>query len=166
PRSVEDEFGVVHEYRDIASGEAWEGGPLLVSWRDAQMSGDGYNVIIHEFVHKLDMMNGEADGIPPLPAGISRREWKDGFFAAFDDFCLRVNEAEARCEGQDESFGETLAIDPYASENPGEFFAVTSEIFFETPEILKDEYPALYGLLSRFYRQDPLGRKSRSRRPW
>jgi Mlc titration factor MtfA (ptsG expression regulator) len=161
PRSVEDEFGVVHEYDDIASGEAWEGGPLLVSWQDAQMAGDGYNVIIHEFAHKLDMMNGEADGIPPLPAGISRREWEEGFFAAFDDFCARVDEAETRCQ-PGEPGGETLAIDPYASENPGEFFAVTSEIFFETPEILKDEYPTLYGLFSRFYRQDPLGRKIRS----
>jgi Mlc titration factor MtfA (ptsG expression regulator) len=152
PRSVEDEFGVIHEYDDIASGEAWEGGPLLVSWRDARMAGEGYNVVIHEFAHKLDMMNGEADGIPPLPAGISRQEWEETLLAAFGDFCQRVDEAEAH--------GEMPAIDPYASENPGEFFAVASEIFFEIPEALDGEYPALYGLFSRFYRQDPLVRKS------
>ena len=70
PRRVEDEFGVVHEYDDVASGEAWDGGPLLVSWRDAQMAGEGYNVVIHEFVHKLDMLNGEVDGVPPLPADL------------------------------------------------------------------------------------------------
>jgi Mlc titration factor MtfA (ptsG expression regulator) len=160
PRSVEDEFGVVHEYDDVASGEAWEGGPLLVSWRDAQMAGDGYNVVIHEFAHKLDMRNGEADGVPPLPSGISRREWEDALFAAFDDFCVRVDEDAARCEKYGAPFGETLAIDPYAAESPGEFFAVASEIFFETPEVLNEEYPALYGLFSRFYRQDPLGRKA------
>ncbi|WP_313952453.1 zinc-dependent peptidase, partial [Accumulibacter sp.] len=62
PRSIEDEFGVVHEYEELASGEAWEGGPLLISWRDAQMAGAGYNVVIHEFAHKLDMLNGEVNG--------------------------------------------------------------------------------------------------------
>jgi Mlc titration factor MtfA (ptsG expression regulator) len=156
PRIVEDEFGVVHEYDDVASGEAWEGGPLLVSWRDAQMAGDGYNVVIHEFAHKLDMLNGEADGVPPLPADIPRREWENALLAAYDDFCARVDTAEAHGW----PFEEALAIDPYASENPGEFFAVLSEIFFETPDILYREYPALYELFSRFYRQDPLKRES------
>ena len=93
PRSVEDEFGVVHEYDDIASGEAWAGGPLLISWRDAQMAGDGYNVVIHEFAHKLDMINGDADGIPPLPATIARRDWEATLLAAYDDFCDRVDAA-------------------------------------------------------------------------
>ena len=152
PRTVEDEFGVVHEYDDVASGEAWEGGPLLISWRDAQMAGDGYNVVIHEFAHKLDMRNGEADGVPPLPAGISRREWEDTLWAAFDDFCAQVDSA-----GADK---DALAIDSYASESPGEFFAVLSESFFETPDVLHRAYPALYGLFGRFYRQDPLKRKN------
>ena len=153
PRTVEDEFGVVHEYDDVASGEAWEGGPLLISWRDAQMAGDGYNVVIHEFAHKLDMRNGEADGVPPLPAGIPRREWEDTLWAAFEDFCAQVGSAGAT--------EDTLAIDPYASENPGEFFAVLSETFFEIPDVLHRDYPALYGLFRRFYRQDPLKRKMR-----
>ena len=155
PRTVEDEFGVVHEYDDIASGEAWAGGPLLVSWRDAQMAGDGYNVVIHEFAHKLDMLNGDADGVPPLPAEISRQEWESTLFAAYDDFCDRVDAAEAR------GISDRLEIDPYASENPGEFFAVLSETFFETPAVLRRDYPELYGLFSRFYRQDPLARENR-----
>ncbi|MDR2788868.1 MAG: zinc-dependent peptidase [Candidatus Accumulibacter sp.] len=148
PRAVEDEFGVVHEYDDVASGEAWEGGPLLISWRDAQMAGGGYNVVIHEFVHKLDMLNGEVDGIPPLPAGISRREWEDTLLAAYEDFRARVDAVEARGE----STGEVLAIDPYAAESPGEFFAVLSESFFETPDVPRREYPALYALFCRFFR--------------
>ena len=147
PRSVEDEFGVVHEYNDVASGEAWEGGPLLISWRDAQMAGEGYNVVIHEFAHKLDMLSGEADGVPPLPVGLSRKEWEETLLAAYDDFCALLDEAEG-CGG------ETL-LDPYAAESPGEFFAVMSEVFFETPDILNDEYPALYAQFSRFYRQNP-----------
>jgi hypothetical protein len=149
PRSVEDEFGVVHEYDDIASGEAWDGGPLLVSWRDAQMAGAGYNVVIHEFAHKLDMLGGEADGVPPLPSGAARAAWEAVLTAAYEDFCARVDAAEAR----DADFDE--ALDPYGAESPGEFFAVMSETFFEAPCILREEYPAFYTQLSRFYRQDP-----------
>ena len=147
PRSVEDEFGVVHEYDDVASGEAWDGGPLLISWRDAQMAGEGYNVVIHEFAHKLDMLSGEADGIPSLPAGLARKDWEETLLAAYENFCTRVDEAEAR--------GEETLLDPYAAESPGEFFAVMSETFFEAPCILREAYPALYTQLSRYYRQNP-----------
>lgn len=150
PRSVEDEFGVVHEYDDIAAGEAWAGGPLLISWRDAQMAGSGYNVVIHEFAHKLDMLNGEPDGIPPLPDGTSRKLWRQTLLAAYDDFCVHLDAA-------DENGSETL-LDPYAAENPGEFFAVMSEVFFEDPRLLHGEYPALYDQLAIFYRQNPLNR--------
>jgi Mlc titration factor MtfA (ptsG expression regulator) len=160
PRTVEDEFGVVHEYDDVASGEAWEGGPLLISWRDAQMAGDGYNVVIHEFVHKLDMLNGEVDGVPPLPAGLSRQEWEDTLLFAYEDFCARVDAAEANARKHGRLIEDALAIDPYAAENPGEFFAVLSEAFFETPHVPRQEYPALYALFSRFYRQDPFEREA------
>lgn len=146
PRRFEDESGVVHEYDDVLSGEAWEGGPLIISWHDVQMAGDGYNVVIHEFAHKLDMLNGEPDGMPALHSGITETEWQAKFSAAFDDFCQRVDDDE-----------ETV-IDPYASTDPIEFFAVLTESFFETPDVIADEYPAIYGLLCRYYRQDPLDR--------
>lgn len=146
PRQMADEDGVVHEYDDVLSGEAWEGGPLILSWRDAQMAGDGYNVVIHEFAHKLDMLNGEADGIPALHAGLPVDRWERVFFAAWEDFCQRVDS------------GEETRIDPYASEHPAEFFAVLSENFFEQPALLAAEYPELYALLRDYYRQDPLAR--------
>ncbi len=146
PRQMADEDGVVHEYDDVLSGEAWEGGPLIISWRDAQMAGDGYNVVIHEFAHKLDMLNGEADGIPALHAGLPVDRWERVFFAAWEDFCQRVDS------------GEETRIDPYASEHPAEFFAVLSENFFEQPALLTAEYPELYALLRDYYRQDPLAR--------
>ena len=154
PRVIEDDLGVVHEFDDVASGEAWDGGPVLISWHDAQMAGEGYNVVIHEFAHKLDMLNGEANGVPPLPAGVSRQEWEETLFAACDDFCARVDAAE---ESGDE-FAEGLALDPYAAESPGEFFAVMSESFFETPDLLREIYPAFYAQLALFYRQDPASR--------
>ncbi|KAB2926138.1 MAG: zinc-dependent peptidase [Dechloromonas sp.] len=146
PREVHDEAGVIHEYDDVLSGEAWEGGPLLVSWHDVQMAGSGYNVVIHEFAHKLDMLNGEADGMPALHGDLDAAEWADVFAAAYDDFCKRVDHDE-----------ETV-IDPYASNDPAEFFAVLSESFFELPAVVHGEYPAVYALLKRYYRQDPLSR--------
>lgn len=146
PRHIQDESGVIHEYDDVLSGEAWEGGPLIISWHDVQMAGDGYNVVIHEFAHKLDMLSGEADGIPALHSGITETEWHAKFSDAYDDFCQRVDK------------GEDTPIDPYASTDPAEFFAVMSESFFEIPDVVAGEYPAIYGLLCRYYLQDPLAR--------
>ncbi|MDE2439493.1 MAG: zinc-dependent peptidase [Betaproteobacteria bacterium] len=148
-RNIEDENGVMHEYDDVLAGEAWAGGPLIVSWHDVKMAGDGYNVVIHEFAHKLDMLNGDADGMPKLHSGISESEWRQVFFTAYEDFCQRVDS------------GEETTIDPYASEEPGEFFAVLTESFFELPGVVAEEYPDLYTLLKRYYRQDPLARYRR-----
>lgn len=163
PRRIEDEDGIVHEYDDVASGEAWDGGPLLVSWRDAQMAGAGYNVVIHEFAHKLDMRNGEADGVPPLPPGIARRDWEATLLAAYDDFCARVDAAEdaAEIHGAQalDAFIEETGLDPYGAESPGEFFAVMSETFFEDPHTLRAAYPAFYAQMTRFYLQDPAARQ-------
>jgi Mlc titration factor MtfA (ptsG expression regulator) len=148
PRSIQDEDGIIHEYDELASGEAWGGGPVLVSWRDVQMAGDGYNVVIHEFVHKLDMRNGDADGQPPLPTRAAQSAWEETLLAAYDDFCAEVDAAEER--------GEETEIDPYASENPAEFFAVLAEAFFETPALVARRFPSLYAQFATFFRLDPL----------
>lgn len=146
PRHNTDEFGIVHEFDDVVAGEAWDGGPLILSWHDVQLSTNGYNVVIHEFAHKLDMLNGEADGIPPLHPGMDRQTWIDTFGAAYEDFCQRVDR------------GEATTIDPYAADSHAEFFAVLSEVFFALPAVVHGEYPALYAQLQAFYRQDPLRR--------
>ena len=142
-RQIEDEFGVIHEYSDVISGEAWEGGPLLVSWQDVQSAGNGYNVVIHEFAHKLDLLNGEADGIPMLHSGLDVDEWQHTLLTAYHDFCRRVDA------------GEETDIDPYAAENPAEFFAVLTECFFEIPDTVDREYPAFFNLLTQYFRQIP-----------
>ncbi len=144
PRKQMSEDGVVHEFDDEVAGEAWEGGPVLLSWFDRPEDADGMNVVIHEFAHKLDMLNGVPDGLPPLHEGMRRQAWIDAFEPAYADFCERVDA------------GEDTFIDPYAAESPAEFFAVTSEVFFETPDVLRAEYPAVYEQLKQFYRQDPL----------
>lgn len=143
PRRIMDEAGVVHEYDDEVLGEAWDGGPVLVSWFDEASQPAGVNVVIHEFAHKLDMSNGEVDGFPALHADMSRKDWGDAFTPAYEDFCRRVDD------------GEDTRLDPYGAEHPGEFFAVMSEAFFAEPCLLQEEYPRVYAQLRLFYRQDP-----------
>lgn len=143
-----DEDGVVHAVREPMSGESWLRGPVILSWADAVDSGyAGYNVVIHEFAHKLDMLNGDANGFPPLHADMSRHEWSRAFSEGYADFCARVDR------------GDPLSVDDYAVEDPAEFFAVLSEAFFETPETVQRMYPAIYRELARFYRQDPAARR-------
>lgn len=146
-----DESGVVHQGDEPYAGEAWLQGPVVLSWADvAEMDIDGFNVVIHEFAHKLDMLNGSANGFPPLHKGMTRQAWVDSFSSAYEDFCARVDADE-----------DTI-IDPYASESPGEFFAVMSEAYFELPQVVLREYPAVYEQFALFYKQDPLARLE----PW
>jgi len=151
-REVVDEDGVVWLDDLPKSGEAWEQGPVILSLADAAAGRerDGYNVIIHELAHKLDMRNGVANGHPPLHANMSNTRWAEDLGAAYADLCRRADAARTSAE-------EPL-IDPYGSESPAEFFAVCSETFFELPHLLRDEYRRVYGQLSAFYRQDPAAR--------
>ncbi len=146
PHEEMDAAGVVHYSRDILAGESWHGGPLVLSIADVENSGraDGVNVVLHEFAHKLDMLNGDANGFPPLHRGMDAAAWARDFSAAYADLCYRVDT------------GEDTAIDPYATVDPAEFFAVLTEVFFETPTLLDAEYPAVYRQLRQFYRQHPL----------
>lgn len=163
-REIVDEAGVVHLTRDAMAGEAWLGGPVVLSYEDVALAADeetrvaGYNVVIHEFAHKLDMRNGDPNGFPPLHAGMSAAAWKRALGEAYEDFCRRVDAAEALAEHLIDEALDELPIDPYAAESAGEFFAVGSEAFFETPELLAPAYPAMYEQLRLFYRQDPLKR--------
>ena len=146
----EDEYGVVHRDDQPLAGEAMPRGPVVLSWPDVEASADweheGINLVLHEFAHKIDMRDGVANGCPPLPADISPSLWQRTLQQAFDDFVQRVES------------GEETAIDPYAAEDPAEFFAVLSEVFFADPALLHDEYPSVYDLLRMFYRQDPAAR--------
>lgn len=143
-----DEDGVVHRVREPMAGESWLQGPVILSWADtaAADQGAGYNVVIHEFAHKIDMLNGAANGFPPLHQDMSREEWSRTFNAAYADFCVRAERAEK------------MPFDPYAAEDPAEFFAVASEAFFEVPQAVQSGYPEVYRQLALFYRQDPVQR--------
>lgn len=140
-----DEHGLAHEEASSLAGEAWEGGPVVLSWEDVEgsLALDGYNVVLHELCHKLDMANGDANGHPPLPAGMDRGAWTAAFTAAFTAL---QDDLEA---------GREPALDPYAAESPGEFFAVACESFFERPLALRHAMPAVYAQLAAYFRQDP-----------
>ena len=144
-RTYEDEDGVVHTGDDVLSGEAFEQGPIVLAWSEVEASGrgEGFNVVVHEFVHKLDMLSGEADGVPPLHGDMRVPEWVAAFDAAYDDQCEQLER------------GEEPWLDPYAAEDPAEFFAVCAELFFDVPADLRDEYPDVYEQLKRFFRQNP-----------
>lgn len=148
----QDEHGLEHEWAGELSGEAWDAGPVVLSWPDVQRgtSLDGYNVVLHEMAHKLDMCNGDPNGFPPLPAGMSRQAWSRAFQDAY-------RQLEAR-----EAAGQDDLLDPYALENPGEFFAVAAEAFFELPAALRSDYPEVYSQLREFFRQDPGARRATS----
>ena len=140
-----DDHGVVHEFDDERAGESWPGGPVVLSW-DAAAHAPGMNVVIHEFAHKLDMANGEADGMPPLHSGMDRRAWAQAFRVAYEGFCDVVDREKQTW------------LDAYAAEAPAEFFAVISEAFFEAPDETRRRYPDVYEQLKLFYRQDPASR--------
>lgn len=144
-----DEAAVVHEFTEDLVGEAWEQGPVLLSWEEVAASGHrhGFNVVIHELAHKLDMLSGHPNGLPPLHRTMRVEEWSAAFSAAYADLKQQLNA------------GLETAIDPYAAEDPAEFFAVLSEAFFELPHVVAATYPAVYQQLQAFYRQDPLARQ-------
>lgn len=143
-----DEAGVIHQQSRALGGEAWGRGPVILSWGDIDPLGRekavGHNVVLHEFAHKLDMLNGPADGLPPLHHGMILKHWSEDFSQVYSKLRKQVAEHHH------------TSIDPYAAVNPAEFFAVVSETFFEAPERLWHHYPALYEELRSFYRQDPL----------
>ena len=146
-REFTDDDGVVHQYEEELSGEAMHGGPVMLSWRDVAESGEsaefGYNVVIHEFAHVLDMRDGLADGVPPLADRAAREAWLQVLEAEYAAFCACVDADQ-----------DTL-LDPYAAEAIEEFFAVACEVFFVAPRDLLSEHPPLYDLLRDFFRQDP-----------
>jgi hypothetical protein len=151
-RNITDNHGLVHDTSSALSGEAWSRGPVILAWTDverdtfAQHHGvrSGHNVVIHEFSHKLDMLNGRANGMPPLHPNMHRQDWTDSLNRAYQ---LLVNQIESY---------QTTTINEYAATNPAEFFAVISECFFTAPTVLTKFCPEVYEQLVLFYKQDPL----------
>ena len=143
--------GVVREGQ-ANLGEAWRRGPVVLSWDDAKRGaldpGDGHNLVFHEFAHKLDMLDGAADGTPPIADR-----------ALFDRW-VETMTREFRALREDSARGRATVLDTYGATNPAEFFAVATECFFEKSRQLAQRHPALYELLRAYYHQDPANRSS------
>lgn len=147
--AVEDELGVVTEDLDDREGEAWERGQVVLSWSEVSADAkraDGRNLVLHEFAHQIDLLDF-LNGARPGPQDRERfARWRETFLDAFEAF------AEAVDRGK-----KVRVLDPYGAEDEAEFFAVSTEAFFERPSDLKRHHPDLYALLSEYFALDPAG---------
>ena len=137
---------------DYRSGEAWQGGPIVLSWRDTLSGGrndDGRNVVIHEFAHALDGLDGEMGGSVNFNDLETSRRWNEVVAREYEE--LRIAER----------YDQPTFLDHYGSTNRAEFFAVASEAFFEQPRQLRAEKPELFELLQSYYRVEPANWQSK-----
>jgi Mlc titration factor MtfA (ptsG expression regulator) len=137
--------GTLEEGPHERIGESWERGSLVLAWDEVARGGaaDGVNVAFHEFAHQLDDEQGIADGTPALGDRARRDAWARVLGAAYDEHVAQVER------------GAVTLLDEYGAESPAEFFAVSTECFFERPAEMKSRHPELYAELEAFYRQDP-----------
>lgn len=131
-------------------GQAWHGGTVILAWDSVLAGGrnarDGQNVVLHEFAHQLDYLDGVADGTPPLRDLAQYRRWHEVMTAEYNQL---VSEAE---------HGNPKVLDAYGATNPAEFFAVATECFFEKPVKMRARHPQLYEVLKDYYCQDTASR--------
>lgn len=137
---------VVSESEQTRAGEAWSHGRVILAWsqcEEAITHPDGpHNVILHEFAHQLDYLDGTADGAPPL-SGEQARQWQESMTRAWDNLQTTL------------AHHQRPWLDPYGATEPAEFFAVLTEAFFQQPGHLRHHQPEVYQALCRFYRLDP-----------
>lgn len=149
-RTAMDEAGVVHHWEEVIAGEAMDRGPVMLSWRDVAGAGagahEGYNVVIHEFIHKIDMRDGAADGCPPLRSAAARRAWLEVIQREYAAFREKAIVAERF--GGDETW-----LDPYGATSIDEFFAVAGEAYFVAPQRFREEHAALAQLFDGFFQR-------------
>lgn len=140
---VKDEFGM----ENIRLGESWGRGTVVLAWNSVRSGGrdekDGHNLVIHEFAHQLDTVNGPADGFPELPDNADFQSWPEVFG---HEFGRLVEDVEK---------GRRTVMDSYGATNEAEFFAVAAETFFEKADQIAEEHPDLYRLLRYFFANDP-----------
>ena len=147
--------GVVTEEPLDLLGEAHQQrGPVLVAWDtasgDARHAGTGRNVVIHEFAHKLDMLDGMIDGTPPVTGREAYDRWVSVCTAEYEH--LRAHRHDP-------------LLREYGAQDPGEFFAVATEVFFDQPLEMRELKPDLYEVFAGYFEQDPAARRDRAVRP-
>jgi Mlc titration factor MtfA (ptsG expression regulator) len=139
--------GLLQSLAGLESGETQYQGGIIIDWADDQphpLRKHANQVLLHEMAHKLDMLDGDTNGHPPLHSNMSHQAWFEAFETSFETLNRQLQQ------------GKLTAFNPYAATNPAEFFAVSTEYFFEAPQVLKRLFPKVYHQLTLFYRQDPL----------
>ena len=151
-RETEDPDGIVHAFDEELSGEAMSGGPVMLAWRDVDDAGEsaaiGYNVVVHEFAHVIDMRGGVTAGAEQARPDSDRGRWLHALAEEYASFTALV-------DADEETF-----LDPYGAEAIEEFFAVAAEALFVAPTELHAEQPRVYSLLAEFFRQDPAANRT------
>ena len=132
---------------EVRSGESWQGGPIVLAWQAALQEGRrrrcGRSVVVHEFAHHMDSLDGTTDGAPPMTDFQFEKQW------------FRVTSAEYEQLVQLSQRGERTLLDQYGATNHAEFFAVATECFMTRPHPLADQHPELFAILVRLFGQDP-----------
>ena len=150
PRTERRPGGIVHEGASATLGLASYKGPVVLAWDSASTGGknaeDGRNVVLHEFAHKLDMLDSFANGTPPLESREQYAAWSKIMTEEYETLVDRARR------------GKSTLLNKYGATNPAEFFAVSTEYFFEQPRQMRKRHGELYGLLVSYYRQDPASR--------
>jgi len=146
-RPEADESGLVSENSKAMLGESWQNGRVILAW-DNVLHGasnfvDGQNVVLHEFAHQLDSESGTADGAPLLAGASCYRSWASALSEEFEEL------------QKDTLQGRQSLIDHYGATNPAEFFAVSTETFFEKPRQMAKHHAELFDVMKRYYRIDP-----------
>jgi Mlc titration factor MtfA (ptsG expression regulator) len=142
--------GTIEESDEGRLGEAWYRGPVVLAWDSVLAGGrsldDGRNVVLHEFAHQLDFLDGLADGTPLLENDAQYRTWQKVMTEEYERLC------------RESAKGHATLLDEYGSTNEAEFFAVATECFFEKPRPMQRRHPLLYDVLRDYYKQDPAKR--------
>jgi Mlc titration factor MtfA (ptsG expression regulator) len=141
------------ERTELLHGESWKKGPVVLAWDEVKLGGreyqDGRNVVLHEFAHQLDFLDGLADGKPPLNDPELNCRWREVVQAEYDRLV------------RDSQVGRATLLNKYGATDPSEFFAVATECFFEKPRALLRGHASLYEVLRDYYRQDTAERFAR-----
>jgi Mlc titration factor MtfA (ptsG expression regulator) len=101
-------------------------------------------VVIHEFAHQLDFLDGSVNGTPELLNSKDAERWHDVMTTEFNRLRYEVD------TGHDTFLGD------YAATNETEFFSVASERFFTVPQHMVRLHPHLYEVLADFYGVTPV----------
>ncbi|MGO3181554.1 MAG: zinc-dependent peptidase [Aequorivita sp.] len=100
---------------------------------------DKGNTSIHEFVHLIDKMDGDADGVPER---LLQRQYITPWLKLMHEEIEAINDNKSD-------------IREYGGTSEVEFLAVASEYFFERPDLFKRKHRELYEMLEKCFQQDP-----------